>query len=163
MNHAGFLPSNQRALAVGERHENRGGGEIVIGPRRLRAVRRRGTAAGNVEGIAGRELARPELFPGLQVVGDERVARLRGRLGVGVARGNVDSALLHVDSRGGPNARAGGAPQLYARGVLADRFSGFRDSIGPPNLLARDGVQRDDAAAELAAFVVRHRAGDFLR
>ena len=75
-----FLSRNQDLLAALRRCEDRRRGEIEIGAGLLRAVGVVGSAARHVPGIALKTLEMPLLPAGLQVDGDDRIARRRGRI-----------------------------------------------------------------------------------
>src|SRR4029453_4486640 len=61
-----------------------------------------------------RRLEGPQDFPGRHVERHDRVARLRVRLGIGVARRDVNRAPAGVDGWSSPDAGAPGAPELDA-------------------------------------------------
>ena len=97
----------------------------------------------------------------LDVERDDGIGHRLRRVGVSVAGADVQRAATNVDGRRRPDAAAGGTPLLFARGVRAARLP-LADGVGLPDDLPGAGVERAEAAAERAAFVLRPSALHFL-
>src|SRR5205823_4852966 len=127
----------------------------------LRAVLEARTAAYE-ERVSRRHLVPPDDLAGLEIHRDDRVARLHRRPGVRVAGADVEHALLAIDGRRVPHRRARRCVLGGAGRVLADLGRRFGDRVALPELIAGGRLERDDAAAEGAAFVLRLRGWGLL-
>src|SRR5262249_1153317 len=119
------------------------------------------TTGGDVR-VGRRHLLRPENLPCLEIEREKRIAHSRRRIAVVVPGGDIERVVLLVDGRAAPHRGAGGAKQLRAYLVLLSGKGLLRNRERLPDDLAGLGIERDDAAAELAAFVVRRGTGSFL-
>ncbi len=159
---AGLLADHDDPLAAGQRAQDRRVAEVVIRPELLRAVLQTRTAA-DEKCVAAGHLVPPDDLAGLEIHRDHRVARLHRRSGVRVARADVEHALLLIDGRRVPHRRTGRGVLRGARRVLAGLGWRFGDGVALPQLLAGRRLERDHAAAERAALVVRLRRRRLLR
>src|SRR4029077_15661568 len=157
---AGLLTDHDHALAAGQRAQHRRVAEVEVGTEILRAVLD-ARAAADEERVGARRLVPPQNLAGLDVHRDDRIARLRRRLGVRVAPADVDGAALLVDRRAAPDGRARGRPLRRALRVLPRLHRRLGDRVALPDLIAGRRVERHDAAAEGAAFVGELRGRHF--
>ena len=115
VHHAGFLADHQRSRYARETHEYRRLAEVEIGTVRLRAIGQlRGIATVGV-GILFGQLFRPQQLSGLEIHGEDGVARFGGRIGVVVTGGDVEGAELLVEGRRRPDSGSGGSALLSSR------------------------------------------------
>jgi hypothetical protein len=73
-----------------------------------------------------------------------------------------DDAALRINRRRVPDGRAGRRPLRRPRRILSNLHGRLGDRVALPDLCAVARVERDDAAAERAALVIRLRSGPFL-
>src|SRR5260370_19779476 len=142
-------------MAVAEVAQDRRRSEIVIWTGFVRAVRLIGPAARKIPRIAAGQLLSPSQLPCLHVECQHGVACLWGRIGVCIAGSDVNYAVLHIDGRRTPYSGARRSETIDAVLVLASQIGPLGDRIGLPDLLAGLCVERDNAATEGAASVLR--------
>ena len=153
VHHAGFLPRHDQPLAVGQRDQNRRLAEVVIRSRLLGTVRGVRRAARHGVGVAGGHLRRPLDRAGVEVERHNRVGHRRHRQRVRVAGRDVQRLRDRVDGRRRPHGGTRRSPQLRPPGVPGARRRRLGDQVGPPDFITALRIERDDAAAERAAFV----------
>src|SRR5215471_1154698 len=118
-----LLPRDENCAAIRKRFENWRCAEIMIRTETLGAVfRRLGAIAAYQPGIVGRVLNRPEHFARIEVQRHDGIGGFRCRLGVSVARADVERAALGINGGRIPYAAACRRPPLDTIRVLADGF-----------------------------------------
>ena len=163
VHHARLLTGQNDAPTVRQDAQNRRRGEIQVRAARLGAVGIVLDLTPRVPRVAGGELFGPQHLARPQIEGNHRVAGQRRRVGIIVTRGDVHPPAFRVQRGRRPDRGARRPPELYADGVLAGRRRRVGDGVSPPDFLAGEAVERQDLAAERAAFVGRFGAGQFFQ
>ncbi len=161
MHDARFLTGDDHPAAVGEREQDWRGREIEIGPVGLGAVGLVRQTARRGVSVLLCHLLRPQNFPGVHIERHKRIAGRRRRIAVVVAGRHIKPIQLGVDGRRRPHRHTRRSPELSPHRVLLLRLRLF-DGVGLPQDLAVRRIDRDNAAAEFAAFVCGVGARRFL-
>ena len=138
VHHAGLLPGDDHALAVGERHQDRRLAEVVI-----RALLSPGSWSVSavphaiVKASPAVVCVRPLDRAGFQIERDDRIGRRRRGHRVGVAGRDVQRLGDRIHRRRRPDGRARRSPQLRALRVLRARRRRLRDHVGAPQICRR--------------------------
>src|SRR5581483_5491251 len=162
----GLLTGQENPAAARKRPQDRRCAEIHIGAELLWAIAlSRGvrTVTADDVVVAGSQLVHPLDRPRRHVESDDRVGAGRRQIRVGVARADIKQIVVWIEGRRGPDRAAGRTVELGAGFGLAVRVRLLVDRVGLPDHLPRAGIERRDAAAELAALVGGHRRRQLLQ
>ena len=159
---ARLLAGDEDPLAVRQRDQDRRLAEVVIGSGVLRTVRRVGGAARHRVRITGGHLLRPLDGAGVEVERDDGVGQRRGGRRVAIAGRDVERIRRGSTVGADHTAAPDGPHSCTPLRVLRARRRRLRNHVGAPQLIAGRGIERDDAAAERAAFIGGRRADGFL-
>src|SRR5215813_7434325 len=162
MHHARFLADDQCPLVSAQRNQDGRLSEIEIRTIRLGAVRTLWDRTANVERILLRKLPRPKKLAVFETQRNNGIARRTRRIGIVVARGDIQSADLVINGRRRPDTGSGRPILLSARSGFTGWLGRVGDGESLPNLLSSCCIQRHDAASERTALILRISRQNFL-
>src|ERR1700738_2480533 len=106
---AGFLPDDQDTLSAAQAHQDRRLTKVVVWTIAFRTigVGPVGTVARYDVAVLCGGLPVPEHPTGRKLKRNNRIARIRGRVGIVVPGRDIERLTLDIDGRRGPHRRAG--------------------------------------------------------
>src|SRR5262249_19790278 len=151
--HTRFLTAQKNLSAVGQLAQNRRTAEIVIRPSLLRAVADARLATTDQEVVFGADLVHPFDLARFHLERHDRVRAPGLDVGVGIASADVDQPALRIEGRRRPDRAARGAVHLRPYGILLKRLRFLLNCETLPDYFPGVSVEREETAAECAAFV----------
>ena len=160
---ARFLPRKNHLLAVGQSAQDGRAAEVVIRTGGFGTVADSRLAAAHKEVVFWSDLIRPLEFSGLHIERHDRVRVKRRNVCIRVAGSDVDQLALQIKRWSRPDRSARGTIHLCSGGVLFERLWFILDREALPDDSSSVSVERDDAAAELAALISCVASGGFFK